>query len=111
MPLLSDRLILLTGASGYVGGRLLRRLQTVSAPVRCMTRRPEVLSGRVQRQTEVIEADGLIRESLGPALEGVHTACYLVHSMGGPGDFEDHDRRAALNFAEAAQEAGVEQIV
>jgi uncharacterized protein YbjT (DUF2867 family) len=48
---------------------------------------------------------------LDAALQGVHTACYLVHSMGGPGDFEELDRRAAVNFAESARAAGVQQIV
>jgi uncharacterized protein YbjT (DUF2867 family) len=111
MQALSDRRILLTGASGYVGGRLLRRLEASDRPLRCLTRRPEVLRDRVQSQTEVVEGDVLVRGSLDSALEGVHTACYLVHSMGGAGNFEELDRRAAINFAEAAAAAGVAQIV
>jgi uncharacterized protein YbjT (DUF2867 family) len=111
MQALSDRRILLTGASGYVGGRLLRRLEASDRPLRCLTRRPEVLRDRVQPQTEVVEGDVLVRGSLDPALHGVHTACYLVHSMGGAGNFEELDRRAAINFAEAAAAAGVAQIV
>jgi len=102
---------MLTGASGYVGGRLLHRLEGSGRPVRCLTRRPALLRGRVAPDTDVVEGDVLDRASLGAALRGVHTACYLVHSMGGGGDFEDLDRRAALNFAEAACEAGVAQIV
>jgi uncharacterized protein YbjT (DUF2867 family) len=102
---------MLTGASGYVGGRLLDRLQGSGRPLRCLTRQPELLRKKVARQTDVIEGDVLDRASLDVALRRVHTACYLVHSMGGTGDFEELDRRAALNFAEAARAAGVAQIV
>ena len=87
-PPASNRGILLTGASGYVGGRLLRRLEASSRPLRCLTRRPETLRDRVSPPTELVEGDLLDRASLAGAFEGVHTACYLVHSMGGAGDFE-----------------------
>jgi uncharacterized protein YbjT (DUF2867 family) len=107
----SNRTILLTGASGYVGGRLLHRLEASSRPLRCLTRRPQLLRDRVEPPTEVVEGDVLDRASLAAAFQGVHTACYLVHSMGGAGDFEQLDRRAAINFAEAARAAGVKQIV
>jgi uncharacterized protein YbjT (DUF2867 family) len=111
MPPDPDRPIMLTGASGYVGGRLLRRLEGSGRPLRCLTRRPALLRDRVSAHTDIVEGDVLDRASLDIALEGVHTACYLVHSMGGTGDFEELDRRAALNFAEAARAAGVAQIV
>src|ERR1700736_4896279 len=100
MAATGHRPILLTGASGYVGGRLLRRLEETGWPVRCLSRRPEVLTARVAPGTEVVRGDVLDRDSLDGALEGVHTAYYLVHSMGGDGDFEELDRRGALNFAE-----------
>jgi uncharacterized protein YbjT (DUF2867 family) len=103
--------ILLTGASGYVGGRLLPRLQDRGRPVRCLTRHPEVVRARARPGTAVLEGDVLDRASLDPAMAGVHTAYYLVHSMSGAGDFEDLDRRAATNFAMAARSAGVAQIV
>ncbi|MDP9347121.1 MAG: SDR family oxidoreductase [Actinomycetota bacterium] len=107
-----DRTILLTGASGYIGGQLLRRLEAGGRPVRCLTRRPEALRARVNPgSTEVVAGDVLQRASLAPALAGVHTAYYLVHSMGAPGDFEHLDRRAALNFGAAAAAAGVARIV
>jgi uncharacterized protein YbjT (DUF2867 family) len=105
------RRVLLTGASGYVGGRLLRRLEASGRPLRCLTRRPDVLQDRVKGHTEVVDGDVLDPSSLDAAFEGVHTACYLVHSMGGNGDFEELDRRAATNFAAAARGAGVAQIV
>jgi uncharacterized protein YbjT (DUF2867 family) len=111
MPPASDRRILLTGASGYVGGRLLSRLEGSGRPLRCLTRRPDLLRDRVRPQTEVVEGDVLARASLDVALSGVHTACYLVHSMGGAGNFEELDRRAAINFAEAASAVGVGQII
>src|SRR5271155_1076226 len=107
----AERTILLTGASGYIGGRLLQRLQASGTPLRCLTRRAEQLRDRVAPQTEVVAGDVLDRASLDGAFEGVHTAYYLVHSMGGDGDFEDLDRRAAVNFAEAARAAGVAQVV
>jgi uncharacterized protein YbjT (DUF2867 family) len=102
---------MITGASGYVGGRLLHRLEAASRPLRCLTRRPDVLRDRVGPHTEVVEGDVLDRGSLDTAFQGIHTAYYLVHSMGDGGDFEELDRRAALNFAEAARAAGVVQIV
>jgi uncharacterized protein YbjT (DUF2867 family) len=111
MPLASDSTIMLTGASGYVGGRLLHRLEASGKPLRCLTRRPEMLRDRVAPHTQVLEGDVLDRASLERALAGVHTAYYLVHSMGADGDFEELDRRAANNFGDAARAAGVAQIV
>jgi uncharacterized protein YbjT (DUF2867 family) len=103
--------ILLTGASGYIGGRLLERLSATGRPLRCLTRQPALLRSRVGGDAEIRRGDLLDRASLDPALEGVHTAVYLVHSMGAAGDFREHDRRAATNFAAAARSAGVSQIV
>jgi len=102
--------ILLTGASGYVGGRLLRPL-ALRASVRCLTRRPEFLAGRVPDGVAVVRGDVLDRDSLRAAMAGVDAAFYLVHSMGSPDDFEDADRRGALHFAEAAASAGVRRII
>lgn len=103
--------ILLTGATGYVGGRLLHRLEEADQHVRCFTRRAEALAGRIAPATEVVVGDLLDAESLASAMNGVRTAYYLVHSMAAPGDFEELDRRAAGNFAEAARAAGVARIV
>lgn len=103
--------VLLTGASGYVGGRLLRRLTDRAAAVRCLTRHPEYLSARVPDTVEVVQGDVLDRESLTAALAGVESAYYFVHSMGSADDFEETDRRAAQNFAKAAREAGLQRII
>ncbi|MFN0054773.1 MAG: SDR family oxidoreductase [Planctomycetales bacterium] len=107
----ADEVVLLTGATGYVGGRLLTLLEQRCTYVRCLTRRPESLSGRVGAKTQVVAADVLDRSSLGPPMAGIDTAYYLVHSMGAAGDFAEEDRRAAANFAQAASEAGVRRII
>lgn len=105
------RLIALTGATGYVGGRLLERLQGLEQPLRCLTRDPERLAGRAAAATEVVGGDVLHTEGLERALEGVDTAYYLVHSMGAPGSFAATDRRAAASFVAAAERAKVRRIV
>jgi uncharacterized protein YbjT (DUF2867 family) len=94
-----------------VGGRLLRALEARGERVRCLVRRPEVLSGRVGPLTEVAKGDVLSAEGLWPALEGVETAFYLIHSMGSGGDFEEKDRIGARNFAEAARGQHLRRIV
>jgi len=104
-------LILLTGATGYVGGRLLSRLQQQQIRVRCLTRRPEALRDRVAATTEVVQGDVFDADSLAAAFEGVDTAYYFVHSMGDNRDFESQDRIAAENFAKAATQAGVRRLV
>ncbi len=104
-------LILLTGATGYVGGRLLKALQAAGYPVRCLARRPEFLMSRAGSGTEILKGDCLDAASLPPACAGVHTAYYLVHSMGSRGDFTAQDRAAAVHFGAAAREAGVRRIV
>ena len=103
--------VLLTGATGCIGGRLLAALEARGYPVRCMTRRPPALAGRVGPRTSVVRGDCLDPPSLSDALAGIGTAYYLVHSMGGTADFEAQDRAAARNFGAAARTAGVRRIV
>jgi uncharacterized protein YbjT (DUF2867 family)/tryptophan-rich sensory protein len=103
--------VLLTGATGYVGGRLLRRLEARGYRVRCLARRPEHLGGRIGPETEVVAGDVLDRPTLDAALAGVQVVYYLVHSMGSAGAFEEEDRSAARNVGEAARAAGVRRIV
>lgn len=104
-------LILLTGATGYVGGRLLKAFEEAGFAVRCLARRPEFLAGRIAPSTAVVRGDCLDPASLVPALEDVDTAYYLVHSMGSKGSFEENDRLAAMNFGEACRTAGVRRII
>ncbi|HYC32970.1 MAG TPA: NAD(P)H-binding protein [Gemmatimonadales bacterium] len=108
---MSAGLVLLTGASGYVGGRLRRALEAGERPLRCMARRPEHLRSRVAAGTEIVAGDVLDPSSLGLALRGVHTAYYLIHSMAASRDYAEKDRRGAEAFARAAREAGVRRII
>src|ERR1051325_666989 len=103
--------ILLTGATGYIGGRLLRLLEKRGYRVRALARRPEVLRQKADASTEVVAGDLLDRPSLDTALRGIDTAYYLVHSMGSNGSFEQADRAAASNFGQASKVAGVRRIV
>lgn len=108
----ADRpLILLTGGTGYVGGRLIPVLEHRSARLRCLARSPDKLRARVNEATGVVRGDVLDEPSLDRAMEGVHSAYYLIHLMSGSKDFERQDRRAALNFAGSARRAGVKRII
>ncbi|HSC92920.1 MAG TPA: NAD(P)H-binding protein [Gaiellaceae bacterium] len=102
---------LLTGATGYVGGRLLEALEEEGSRVRCLVRRPDALAGRVGPGTEVVAGDVLDAETTRRALAGVDVAYYLVHALASRGRFEDAELRGARTFAEAARDAGVARIV
>lgn len=104
-------LILLTGGSGYVGGLLIPLLEKQGVRLRCLARNPEKMRSRVQPGTELVQGDVLDPASLDQAMQGVHTAYYLVHLMSGSTDFEKEDRQAAQNFAQAAKKAGVRRII
>ena len=103
-------LVLLTGATGYVGGLLLPLLEKQSAVVRCLARNPDKIR-RSRETTQVVRGDVLDAASLDQALLGIGTAYYLVHLMSGSKDFEQQDRQAAQNFAAAAKHAGVQRII
>lgn len=103
--------VLLTGASGYVGGRLIPLLERQPIVLRCLARTPDKLRPLVKETTQVVRGDVLDPPSLNEALHGVHTAYYLVHLMSDSTDFEKEDRQAATNFAEAAKKAGVRRII
>ena len=107
----ATQLVLLTGASGYVGGRLLKSLENRGCRVCCLARRPAALEAGAGPSTEVVAGDVLDRASLDAALRGVDVAYYLVHSMGSDGSFEQVDRQAAQNFGGAAKAAGVSRII
>ena len=103
--------VLLTGGSGYVGGRLVPLLERQGQPLRCLARSPDKLRPRCQTTTEIVPGDMLDIASLDRAFQGVHTAYYLVHLMSGSKDFEKEDRQAATNFADAAKKANVKRII
>jgi uncharacterized protein YbjT (DUF2867 family) len=105
--------IAVAGSTGYIGGLLCRRLCEGGGEVRALARHPERAGDLERVGCEVRRADVLEPETLGPALEGVEVAYYLVHSMGrgSDGDFAEQDHRAAENFAAAAAAAGVRRVV
>ncbi len=103
--------VLVTGATGYIGGRLVPRLLAEGRIVRCFARDPGRLAGRFEG-VEVVGGDLFDRASVTAALEGVDVAYYLVHSMAeSRRDFAERDRDAAEIFARAARDAGVARIV
>ena len=106
-----ERIVLVTGASGYVGGRLVPALEEGGTRVRCLARTPGYLAGRFSPSTEIVRGDVLDPASLVAALDGVHSAYYLVHSMGAGADFEEQDRIGARNFARAALRSGVRRVI
>lgn len=105
---MGNGLILVTGASGYVGGRLVHALIQDGRRVRCVSRHPEWLA---REGVESVYGDALAPDTLSTALTGVHTAYYLIHSLQTGGSFEDTDRQAARNFATAAISAKLQRIV
>ncbi|MEW2095258.1 SDR family NAD(P)-dependent oxidoreductase, partial [Streptomyces sp. NPDC012485] len=103
---------LVTGATGYIGGRLVPELLEAGHQVRCLARTPEKLRDYPWAgEVEVAEGDVTDAESLGAAMRGIDVAYYLVHALAsGPG-FEKTDRDAARTFGEQAKAAGVRRIV
>jgi uncharacterized protein YbjT (DUF2867 family) len=103
--------ILLTGATGYIGGRLRVEMERRGLPLRCFVRRPESLEGRVAPSTEIVAGDALDAAAVARAVADVETAYYLIHSMGSGDDFAARDREAARLFAASCGKAGVARIV
>ncbi len=105
--------LLVAGATGYIGGLLARALIEDGREVRCLVRDPRKAGDLERAGCEIVKGDVLEPETLGPALEGIEVAYYLVHSMGrgSDADFATRDKRAATNFGEAAAAAGIERMV
>lgn len=109
-----DEPVLVTGASGYIGGRLVPRLLDAGYRCRCLARSPGKLEARpwaLRPGVEIVAGDAADEARLTEAMRGCGAAFYLVHSMHGGADYADRDRRLARTFAAAAAAAGIERIV
>jgi uncharacterized protein YbjT (DUF2867 family) len=106
------KLVLVTGATGYVATRLIPELLARGYQVRCLVRSPGKLRNRPwAKQVVVVQGDVLDIQSLHRAMAGVHSAYYLVHNMSGGQSYRDMEKMGALNFGEACRDAGVQRIV
>jgi uncharacterized protein YbjT (DUF2867 family) len=104
--------VLVTGATGYIGGRLVAELLHRGYDLRILVRAVSEENEERYPNTEIIAGDALDKESLVPALEGIHTAYYLIHSFLLDSDeFETADEIAARNFSEVASEQNVQKII
>jgi len=109
---LTNNLILVTGATGYIASRLIPRLLDHGYRVRALAREPRRLKGRSwSRHVELVQGDVMIPSTLVPALKGVHTAYYLIHNMTAGHGYTDRELGGARNFATAAADADVEHII
>lgn len=109
---MGEKHVLVTGATGYIGGRLVPRLLVCGYRVRVLVRDPERLQGRDWSQkVQVVKGDVFKPETLATAMVGIDAAYYLIHSMQGSADFHDRDLEAARNFSQAAKLAGIDQII
>jgi uncharacterized protein YbjT (DUF2867 family) len=108
----SDRLYLVTGASGYVGGRLVRDLLADNKRVRVLVRDAKKIQGQSwANNVEIIEGNASSSADLDRALVGVHTAYYLLHSINAAADFGDIESAMALGFSQASERAAISQII
>ena len=111
-PLKDIGKILVTGASGYIGGRLIPELLARGYDVRAMVRAPSPEYQDLWPDAEIVVADAIDKDSLRVALDGVDTAYYLIHSLLlGPEEFEAAEITAAINFRETAEEKKLKRII
>jgi uncharacterized protein YbjT (DUF2867 family) len=107
-----SKIVLVTGATGYIGGRLVPRLLEAGYQVRCLVRDARRLQGRPWTdQVEVVEGDALRPETLPAAMEGVWATYYLIHSLTDTKEYRERDIVVARNFGQAARDAGVKRII
>lgn len=104
--------VLLTGATGYIGRRLLERLlEDKNVRLRLLVRNPDKVRSSARSRVEVFEGSTFDKDSLSRALQGIDTAYYLIHSMAAKGNFEELDRLSSNNFLEACVAAKVKRII
>ncbi len=107
-----SKLVLVTGATGYIGGRLVPALLEAGYRVRCLVRDARRLQGRSwSNRVEVVEGDALQPETLAPAMENVWAAYYFIHSLTDTKEYRERDKVVARDFGWAAREAGIERIL
>ena len=108
----TSRLILVTGATGYIASRLIPRLLETGHRVRVLARSPGQLEGRGwSKNVEIFSGDVMDAPSLAPALQGVHSAYYLIHNMSSGHGYIERELVGARNFASASADAGVQHII
>src|SRR5687767_7857590 len=108
----SSKLILVTGATGYIASRLIPRLLDHDYRVRCLAREPRRIQGRSWfPHVELVQGEVTIPSTLAPALDGVQTAYYLIHNMTFGHGYTERELEGARAFASAAEEAGIEHII
>lgn len=104
--------ILVTGSTGYIASRLIPRLLEMGYTVRCLARTPHQLRSRAWfPSVEVVQGDVIAPSNLSTALDGVHTAYYLIHNMSSGDGYTNRELRGAQNFASAAEQAGIDHII
>jgi uncharacterized protein YbjT (DUF2867 family) len=112
MTSISKQTVVVTGATGYIGGRLVPRLIAEGHHVRIIARDPSRLEGRAwYDQVQIFKGDALKPETLKPALEGASAAYYLIHSMMSGDDFHERDKNAARGFSTEAKKAGLSRLI
>ena len=105
------RLVLVTGATGYIGGRMIRPLAAAGYRVRAAGRQPDVVAARFGDAAEAVRFDSADPSTYAAALAGVDTAFYLIHSLGTTRQYAERDRAGAHEFAAAARVAGVRRVI
>ena len=112
LHILMGKHILVTGATGYIASRLIPQLLDLGHTVHALARKPHQLGPRAwSHKINIFQGDVMNAASLAPALEGIHTAYYLIHNMSSGHGYTELEIQAAHNFAHAAEQAGVQHII
>lgn len=116
LPFTPDDRVLVLGATGFIGSRLIKELAKKSIKMRLLVRNIAKAKALIPKNAdaEIVAGDVLKNENLGEALQGIHSAYYLIHSMGGASkgnDFVDNDKKAARNFVSASDTAGLKRVI